>query len=89
MPLTNDTGYLWFFNADNVEVVVKVLDGCALNQRYWVFAGGLTDVEVVMKVIDSQTGVAATYLQPAGNRLQARPGPEHVRRLPPGRQSLR
>ena len=66
VPLTNDTGYLWFFNADNVEVVVKVLDGCAFNQRYWVFAGGLTDVEVIMKVIDSETGVAATYYNPPG-----------------------
>ena len=37
VPLTNDTGYSWFFNEDNVEVVVKVLDGCDFNQRYWVF----------------------------------------------------
>ena len=70
VPLTNDTGYLWFFNADNVEVVVKVLDGCEINERYWVFAGGLTDVEVVMKVIDSKTGVAATYYNPPGAAFQ-------------------
>jgi hypothetical protein len=71
VPLTNDTGYLWFFQEDNVEVVVKVLDGgCHINQRYWVFAGGLTDVEVVMKVIDSETGVAATYYNPPGTAFQ-------------------
>lgn len=70
VPLTNDTGYSWFFNADNVEVVVKVLDGCAFNQRYWVFAGGLTDVKVVMKVIDSETGVAATYYNPPGTAFR-------------------
>ena len=70
VPLTNDTGYSWFFNADNVEVVVKVLDGCAFNQRYWVFAGGLTDVKVVMKVIDSETGVAATYYNPPGTAFE-------------------
>ncbi len=70
VPLTNDTGYSWFFNEDNVEVVVKVLDGCAFNQRYWVFAGGLTDVKAVMKVIDSQTGVAATYYNPPGTAFQ-------------------
>ncbi|MYF04862.1 MAG: hypothetical protein F4230_07765 [Holophagales bacterium] len=70
VPLTNDTGYLWFFNADNVEVVVKVLDGCAFNQRYWVFAGGLTDVEVIMKVIDSETGVAATYYNSPGTAFE-------------------
>ncbi len=70
VPLTNDTGYLWFFEEENVEVVVKVLDGCDFNQRYWVFAGGLTDVEVVMKVIDSETGVAATYYNPPGTPFE-------------------
>ncbi len=70
VPLTNDTGFVWFFNAENVEVLVKVLDGCAFNQRYWVFAGGLTDVKVVMKVIDSETGVAATYYNPPGAAFQ-------------------
>ena len=70
VPLTNDTGYSWFFNEDNVEVVVKVLDGCSFNQRYWVFAGGLTDVEVIMKVIDSETGVAATYYNPPGTAFE-------------------
>ncbi|MCB1055198.1 MAG: hypothetical protein KDD11_06750, partial [Acidobacteria bacterium] len=44
VQLTNDTGYLWFFNPNNVEMVVKVLRGCGTNNRYWVFAGGLTDV---------------------------------------------
>ena len=68
--LTNDAGYSWFFDEDNVEVVVKVLDGCRINKRYWVFAGGLTDVEVIMKVIDSQTGVAATYYNKPGTAFQ-------------------
>ena len=65
-PLTNDTGDFWFFSPDNVELVVKVLDGCAFNERFWVYAGGLTDVKVVMTVIDSETGVAATYYNPPG-----------------------
>src|ERR1043165_10140306 len=45
-PITSDTGYFTFFSSTNVEVVIKVLDACGLNQRYWVFAGGLTDVNV-------------------------------------------
>lgn len=65
-PLTNDTGDFWFFSPDNVELMVKVLDGCAFNERYWVYAGGLTDVKVIMTVIDSDTGVAATYYNPPG-----------------------
>ena len=64
--LTNDTGDFWFFSPDNIELVVKVLDGCSFNERYWVYAGGLTDVKVIMTVIDSDTGVAATYYNPPG-----------------------
>lgn len=64
--LTSDTGDFWFFSQDNVELVVKVLDGCAFNERYWVYAAGLTDVKVIMTVVDSETGVAATYYNPPG-----------------------
>ncbi|MCP4658411.1 MAG: hypothetical protein GY856_23600, partial [bacterium] len=68
--LTSDTGYLWFFNRDNVEMVIKVLDACAVNGRFWVFAGGLTNVEVGIAVTDTATGVAATYVNPQGTAFQ-------------------
>ncbi|MEM8931243.1 MAG: PA domain-containing protein [Acidobacteriota bacterium] len=59
--LTDDTGYFWFFDENNVELVVKVLDGCAINENYWVFAAGLTDVEVTITVLDTTNGQAQTY----------------------------
>ncbi|HEX5714935.1 MAG TPA: hypothetical protein VF179_02175 [Thermoanaerobaculia bacterium] len=59
--LTDDTGYLWFFNPDNVEAVIKVLDACNPFERFWVFAGGLTDVEVDIFVTDKKTGVLKIY----------------------------
>lgn len=62
--LTDETGYFWFFTSTNVEVVVKVLNGCGLNSRYWVFAAGLTNVEVVLTVTDTLTGVPQTYVNP-------------------------
>jgi hypothetical protein len=31
VPLTGNTGYFWFFNSSNVELMVKVLDGDAVN----------------------------------------------------------
>jgi hypothetical protein len=68
VELTPDTGYLWFFADSNVEVVTKVLDGCAFNNRYWVFAGGLTDVEVVLTVTDTQTGSVRTYTNGLGTK---------------------
>ena len=64
--LTGDTGAFWFFSPSNVEVVVKVLNGCGLNSRYWTFAGGLTDVNVILTVTDTQTGAVKTYINPEG-----------------------
>ena len=66
VPLTSDTGYFWFFDASNVEMIVKVLDACAVNGHQWVFAGGLTNVSVTMNVRDTQTGVLQTYENPQG-----------------------
>jgi hypothetical protein len=64
--MTGDTGYFWFFGQSNVEVVVKLLDACSLNQRYWVFAGGLTDVQVKLKVTDTITNATREYNNPLG-----------------------
>jgi chitodextrinase len=66
VALGGDTGYFWFFNKDNVELIIKVLDGCALNSRYWVFAGGLTNVGVRIIVTDMATGLPKEYVNPIG-----------------------
>ena len=66
VSLTSDTGYFWFFSAANVEMVVKVLDGCGVNSNFWFFAGGLTNVRVVTTVTDTQTGATRTYTNPQG-----------------------
>jgi hypothetical protein len=70
VPLTGDTGYYWFFNDSNVEMVVKVLDGCGSNGRYWVFAGGLTNVRVRVTVTDTRTGTEKTYTNPQGTAFR-------------------
>jgi len=70
IPLTPDTGAFWFFNSSNVEMLVKVLNGCGLNSRYWTFAGGLTDVNVILTVTDTQTGALKTYINPSGTPFQ-------------------
>ncbi len=65
VPVTGDTGYFWFFSAGNVEVLVKVVNACvAPFNRYWVFAGGLTNVEVTLTVIDTNNGTLKTYVNP-------------------------
>lgn len=67
VPLTSDTGSFWFFDVTNLEMMVKVLDGCPVNGRFWVYAGGLTDVGVTLTVTDSQTGAEAVYQNPLGS----------------------
>lgn len=66
VPLTSDTGYFWFFSSNNVELVVKVLDGRGLNGHFWVFYGALSNVEYTMHVTDSVTGNVKTYFNPSG-----------------------
>lgn len=66
VPLTSDTGYFWFFDDSNVELVVKVLDGTAINGHYWVFYGSLSNVQFEIRVTDTQTGQTKTYVNPAG-----------------------
>jgi hypothetical protein len=65
-----DTDYFWFFNPNNVEMVIKVLDACSFTDRFWVFAGGLTNVEVEMRVCDTVTGIQKTYFNPIETPFQ-------------------
>jgi hypothetical protein len=65
VTLTSDTGYFWFFDPQNVEVVVKVLDARPINGRFWVFYGALSNVEYTLTVRDRQTGAVKTYSNPA------------------------
>ena len=64
--LTADTGTFWFFEPTNLEIVLKVLDACSINQQYWVYAAGLTDVEVILTVTDTVSGETVAYANPLG-----------------------
>ena len=64
VPITSDTGFFWFFSAQNVEIMVKAVNGCAFNNAYWVFGAGLTNVEVTLGVLDTQTSTLRTYVNP-------------------------
>ena len=70
IPGTSDTGQFWFFSSQNVEMVVKVLNGCGFNSRYWVFAGGLTNVQVTLTVTDMNNSTVKTYTNPQGAAFQ-------------------
>jgi len=66
VPFSNDTGYFWFFNSANVELVLKVLDGRPVNGRWWVFYGALSSVEYRITVTDTSTNKVKTYVNPSG-----------------------
>lgn len=70
IPRTTDTGEFWFFSATNIEMVVKVLNGCGIGGHWWVFAGGLTNVKVDWTVTDTTTGAAKVYANPQGVAFQ-------------------
>lgn len=62
----SSSGLFWFFNPDNWEVMVKVVDGCGLNNRYWVFSAATTNVFYRMEVFDIQAGVNKVYFNYPG-----------------------
>jgi hypothetical protein len=66
VALSADTGYFWFFDAANAEVVLKVLDGTPVNGKHWVFYGALSNVEYTLTVTDTQTGEIKVYSNPKG-----------------------
>lgn len=71
VKLTDDSGYFWFFDDANVEVVIKVLDACfGSAPRFWVFAAGLTNVETEITVTDTDTGAVKVYTNPLNTPFQ-------------------
>lgn len=66
IPLDGDTGAFWFFDDENVELMIKVLDGRAVNGHYWVFYGALSNVEYMITVTNTADGTVKTYFNPTG-----------------------
>ena len=56
--LTPESGTFWFFTPASVELILKVVDACGHPDfhDFWVYASGLTDVEVTLTVVDTWTG---------------------------------
>ncbi|MEM9594075.1 MAG: hypothetical protein AAGD06_07420 [Acidobacteriota bacterium] len=66
-----DSGLFTFFDADNWEILVKVLDGCGVNDRFWVFGAATTNVEFELEVTDRASGEVQTYRNPLGKSADA------------------
>ncbi len=68
---STESGLQWFFSPDNREMLVKVLDGCALNDHYWVYAAATTDVRYTLRVTDTESGAVREYGNALGNPAEA------------------
>ncbi|MCG8462028.1 MAG: hypothetical protein MI919_37570, partial [Holophagales bacterium] len=58
---SDDSGLFWFFDENNWEMLVKVLDGCAINGHYWLLAAITSDVGYELTLRDTDTGVDRSY----------------------------
>ena len=61
VPLTGDSGYFYFFGQSNVELVIKAVSFCNGGSSVGIYASGLTDVQVLFKVLDVKAGIYAEY----------------------------
>ena len=65
---SDNSGLFYFFNPNNIEMLLKVLNACSLSPpRYWVFAAATTNVEFMLTVTDTQTQQVKAYFNPQGN----------------------
>ena len=72
---TNDSGLFTFFNLENWEILIKVLDGCALNGHVWVYGASTTDLGYSIRVTDTVTGVVPVGAFRCARCVGKAPGP--------------
>jgi hypothetical protein len=66
VPIASDSGAFSFCSANNLELLVKVVDGHAFNGKFWVFIGAASNVEYTVTVTDTSTASVRTYFNPEG-----------------------
>ncbi|HKH49723.1 MAG TPA: hypothetical protein VKM72_34125 [Thermoanaerobaculia bacterium] len=64
--------------SQSVDLAVQVTDGRAVNDHFWLVAGGGSDLEYWIEVRDLQQGRIRSYYNPPGNRC----GFEDTRAIP-------
>ncbi len=73
VPLaSNDSAVFWFFKPANFELLVKIVNGCGLNNRFWVYYAATTNVDFTLKVTDTFLPAPfnyVTYHNPLGTQF--------------------
>lgn len=78
IQLTEESGTFTFFDPENVELVVKILDGRELNGHFWVFAASMTDLAYTLSVTEYLGTYCDVVSPPCPNRQYR--GPAGVNR---------
>ncbi|MCH9649334.1 MAG: hypothetical protein K0U98_13925 [Deltaproteobacteria bacterium] len=65
--LSGDSGVTWFFRPENLEGLIKVLDGRSVNGHFWVFFAGLSNLETTFVVRDLHTDRVQVYENSLGD----------------------
>jgi hypothetical protein len=60
------SGLFWFFDSTNWEVMVKAINGCGLNNRWWVFSAATTNVFYRLEAFDVLAGEQKIYFNYPG-----------------------
>jgi ELWxxDGT repeat protein len=82
-PFSDETGLFSFYEPDNLELAVKVLDGRAINGSRWLYGGALSDVAYWLTATDVSTGHTTLVTNEQGNlcgfgRVDAFPDPDPI-----------
>lgn len=68
---TDDSAIFFYLNPDNLEFLIKIVNGCPENDRYWVFFAGTTNVEFTVTVTDTLANETKDYFNPLGQPADA------------------
>ncbi len=68
VPFTSDSGFFYFFSPQNLEVLVKMVNGCgSFSNYYWFYYAAASNVQIDIEVADTEADVIQTYHNPLGN----------------------
>lgn len=58
---SSDSAVFWTFVSANWEIVAKVLNGCSVNNHFWVFSAGATSISYTLTVEDTTRDLLNFY----------------------------
>lgn len=68
LPIAGDNAVLfYFFEPSNPEMLLKVLNGCAVNGHWWVFGSAATDLPYRIEITDLAARNSVRYDHQEGN----------------------